>query len=880
MSARLPRLLRRSALLLGLLVVLPAGGHAAGPLIVNGAGTPLVWTASAVPFNPDQGSLGLLDNAGAVVAVTANFDVWAAVPTSTITYTNAGTLPVDVTADDVFDYLGVCGDGFSPIIFDTDGSIIDDLFGPGASNSILGFAGPDCATFVPAEITEGAALLNGRFIDGIDDVDNGEITQAEFNGVFIHEFGHYSNLDHSQIGLQEAFDGDLANDAAVATMFPILVNGTEAATLALDDRVSISALYPEPVFAGSFGAVTGTVFRPDGTTQFQGAYVIARQVGDPRLTAVGVASGARFFPFNDGGPPPAGLEGLYAIPGLPAGSYTVEVEEIPGFFSGGSSVGPLNPPARLPGVPELYNGANEAGANPPDDPLDSVEIPVSASTSASGLDVILNQLPPPPNDDCAAANPIGGLPYFDFQDTGGATSDGADPFASCVFSQNSATIWYQYTAPADTTLVVETSADYDTVLTAYTGGCGALTELACNDDARFTLGSFIRIPMQAGQMVLIEVSSLGGASTGGALNFTAYEVTAYSGTVNDPLGDTFGSETPQLDLSSVSACNGNDTVEITLAFSTPISPADSGEIDALGGYVDIDADQNGATGFPAFADAFSGLRAGIGSEYIVSFFDVNSVAGTVPVRDSFTFAALGDATVSFGARSVTITIPTAVLRSDDGQLDVAALIGTFPEPTDVSPNGGYVSTAPCLSGAGCPAVPATTCRAPTRSRRAPIELYDERDDRRDAFFWSWRTGPETPVSAFGNPRTTTGYDLCIYDANGGNSNLVLASRVSAGGNCGLHGPIPCWKATQRGFTYKDRSSGASGIRRIELEAGRDGQSEISIQGRGAALGVPALPLAKDPRVTVQLHNDVGSCWSASYSQAKANTAKRFVGRGD
>ena len=83
-----------------------------------------------------------------------------------------------------------------------------------------------------------------------DDVDNGEITQAEFNGVFIHEFGHYSNLDHSQIGLQEAFDGDLANDAAVATMFPILVNGTEAATLALDDQVSISTLYPEPAFAG------------------------------------------------------------------------------------------------------------------------------------------------------------------------------------------------------------------------------------------------------------------------------------------------------------------------------------------------------------------------------------------------------------------------------------------------------------------------------------------------------------------------------------------------------------------------------------------------------------------------------------------------------
>jgi len=35
---------------------------------------------------------------------------------------------------------------------------------------------------------------------------------------------------------------------------------------------------------------------------------------DPRLAAVGVASGARFFPFFEGGPPPAALEGLYEIP--------------------------------------------------------------------------------------------------------------------------------------------------------------------------------------------------------------------------------------------------------------------------------------------------------------------------------------------------------------------------------------------------------------------------------------------------------------------------------------------------------------------------------------------------------------------------------------
>ncbi len=59
---------RRSGAVLFLLLAAPA--RAAGPLYVNGAGTPAVWTASPVPFNPDQGTLGMLDNAQAVLHVT------------------------------------------------------------------------------------------------------------------------------------------------------------------------------------------------------------------------------------------------------------------------------------------------------------------------------------------------------------------------------------------------------------------------------------------------------------------------------------------------------------------------------------------------------------------------------------------------------------------------------------------------------------------------------------------------------------------------------------------------------------------------------------------------------------------------------------------
>ena len=45
---------------------LPALGRAAGPLIVNGAGTPLVWAVNPIPFNPEQGLRGARTNAQAM----------------------------------------------------------------------------------------------------------------------------------------------------------------------------------------------------------------------------------------------------------------------------------------------------------------------------------------------------------------------------------------------------------------------------------------------------------------------------------------------------------------------------------------------------------------------------------------------------------------------------------------------------------------------------------------------------------------------------------------------------------------------------------------------------------------------------------------------
>jgi hypothetical protein len=364
----------------------------------------------------------MLDNAGAVTFVTNNLTVWEDVSTAVLRFTNAGALSVDVTADNALDFIGMCDDGLSPIIFDTDGTITDLLLGSGARDRVLGFAGPECGTFMPPEITQSVAVFNGRFIDGSGPT---EVPLEDFATVFVHEVGHFLSLDHTQINLAEAFDDDPTNDGGVPTMFPILINGSKQGSLHLDDRVSVSTLYPASSFFSSTGSISGRVVLSDGVTPLQGANVIVRNVANPLMQAVSNVSGARFVPTNPGGPPPANLTGLYEVFGLPSGAnYTVEIEQIDPSFVGGSSVGPVDPPVPLPGPPEFWNGDNESSDPEMDDPQDFVTIPVRAGETVTEVDIILNEPVTPFRFRC-----LWGF-YIDRNGTG------SDPWDSLLFLAN------------------------------------------------------------------------------------------------------------------------------------------------------------------------------------------------------------------------------------------------------------------------------------------------------------------------------------------------------------------------------------------------------------------------------------------------------------
>jgi len=383
---------------LNALLIFATSAYAGGPIAVSGRGWNVpdglfvTWDVSAGPVQyrtPSAGNLGTLSHDDAVALVQKLFQVWENVPTANIRYQRAGDiLPTGSytggaisTAQQFNDVAGSCSKGIngdknnrqSPIVFDADGSLFTAL---GFSKGVIGFAGPCVVSTLNGHIISGLAALNGKWIDG--NAANGEITQAQFNEAFVHEFGHFSGLEHSQINV-EVLNGlrdncDPADLAGLPIMFPVAycqarVDANNIPILAPDDIAWISRLYPETVdnppsqvpFTRQYTTISGTIFFSDGTSQAQGVNVIAHDATDSKGKAFSVVSGylfteipgQAFSPKNPASPfgtADSAFRGTFDIP-VPAGTYTLEFQSVDPRFSGGSSVGPLSPPVPIPGSP-------------------------------------------------------------------------------------------------------------------------------------------------------------------------------------------------------------------------------------------------------------------------------------------------------------------------------------------------------------------------------------------------------------------------------------------------------------------------------------------------------------------------------------------------
>jgi hypothetical protein len=120
----------------------------------------------------------------------------------------------------------------------------------------------------------------------------------------------------------------------------------------------------------------------------------------------------------------------------------------------------------------------------------------------------------PSNDECRSSTVIATLPFQSDVDTSAATPAVDDP-QSCG-GNDSSTIWYSLTPVVDTVLGAEAVGNFDTVMSVYTGSCGALTRVACNDNASDATGggagSLLTFQARAGTTYFLVV---GGKSSGG-----------------------------------------------------------------------------------------------------------------------------------------------------------------------------------------------------------------------------------------------------------------------------------------------------------------------------------------------------------------------------
>ena len=327
---------------------------AGGPLIVvqtSQGVLPARWEGTVNVYT-DLGTLGVVDNSLANQLVRNTLEEWNDVPTSNFRARIAGTMGDlglgDITGANAASVIGADNGGGLHVIYDADGTVLQDFFGVGFG--VLGIATPE---FLAAEgstrIVEGWVVITAQG-DGIEEV----VTGAPLSGIITHEFGHSIGLAHTQTnglyfrnqpieifgmpaGAEKAGPDQCAstvttypNAEQVETMYPFIdpypvsptYNSPGMATVNVaDDKAALSTLYPRHGYRQFTGTIKGRLVAKDDVTALSGINVIARNVAAP-FDAISRITGDRTQGLT-------GADGSFEITGLTPGvKYVVYIDEI------------------------------------------------------------------------------------------------------------------------------------------------------------------------------------------------------------------------------------------------------------------------------------------------------------------------------------------------------------------------------------------------------------------------------------------------------------------------------------------------------------------------------------------------------------------------
>jgi len=253
-----------------------------------------------------------------------------------------------------------------------------------------------------------------------------------------------------------------------------------------------------------------------------------------------------------------------------------------------------------------------------------IELKDPVTLDSLDFSFVITVEPPPANDDCENAEPVGdvtGLPF----DTTAATFDG---LATCMYSPN---IWYCYTATCTGIVTVSLcGSSYNTMLAVYDGcTCDPLgTELGCNDDY-CGLQSEINFAATEGNEYLIEVGGYDTSRGQGLLSISCSppppanddcENAEPVGDVTDLPFDTTAATfdglgtcmySPNIWYCYTATCTGFVTVSLCgSSYNTMLAVYDGCTCDPLGTVLDCNDDYCGLQSEITFA-------ATAGNEYLI-----------------------------------------------------------------------------------------------------------------------------------------------------------------------------------------------------------------------------------------------------------------------
>ncbi|MFZ0746301.1 MAG: IPT/TIG domain-containing protein [Terracidiphilus sp.] len=406
--------------------IAPGALHAGGPKYVAGVsyfnpallGQPVHWSSGLVNYYVDQGPLNSqINNQQATAMVDAAAALWSAIPTAGVALVDAGSLNEDVSAANIVAGNAVIAEpadvtpsaaGFPlGIIFDTDGSVTNAVFGAGASdptscqnNGVMVWLDnirPD------ATIAHAIILLNGLCAATANQLMmmNYELERA---------FGRVLGLDYAQVNPGALTNGEINGMLGWPVMQPMSgVCGSgggicipSPTVLRYDDIAAVNRIYPitaanlaafpgKQLTAANTVSIQGTITFSNGTGM-QGVNVVARPLdanGNPLYEYTVTFVSGSYFSGNHGNPVTgftdangslftmwgsndASLQGYFDLsfmplpPGMTTANYQVTFESMNPLYIESESVGPYidgspAPSGTLPtlSVPGLSAGSTQ-----------------------------------------------------------------------------------------------------------------------------------------------------------------------------------------------------------------------------------------------------------------------------------------------------------------------------------------------------------------------------------------------------------------------------------------------------------------------------------------------------------------------------------------